>query len=177
VFQDDRLIGWLNEDESKGYNYITDNVNSTVGPVACPGGSGFVNLEILRSSTQMKGIIQNGKPIIVITLSSVENVGEVECDIDLLKNDTVRTLEKLAAERSEEIMKASLKKIQKTYKSDVFGFGDAIHRADKQYWKQNKDRWDDIFPTVEVKFNVEVELRETGTMNNSIIRAKKMSTS
>lgn len=30
AFKNDKLVGWLNEDESKGYNYITDNVKNTV---------------------------------------------------------------------------------------------------------------------------------------------------
>ncbi len=38
VFKKDKLAGWLNETESRGYNYIMDNVKSSAGHIKCPTG-------------------------------------------------------------------------------------------------------------------------------------------
>jgi spore germination protein KC len=173
VFREDRLIGWLNEKESKGLNYLTNNVSSTVGPISCPGQKGSIIMEILRSNTKIKGSIRDGVPYIDITLDSVENIGEVKCDYDLSKSENVHKLEAVAAQSTIDIMNASLKKVQNVYKSDIFGFGDAIHRADKAYWKKNKEHWEDIFPTVKVNYHVKIKIRGQGTLNNSFLQAKK----
>jgi spore germination protein KC len=177
VFKEDKLIGWLDEQESKGYNYITDNVASTVGLIGCPDSEGNVNVEIIRSSSSMKGAVRNGKPVIDVTILSTENIGEVECSINLLEDKNIKKLEALAAKKTVEIMNDALKKSQKLYKSDIFGFGNAIHRADKQYWKKHKDHWADIYPNVEVNFHVKIVIREVGTTNNSILHNKKEGTS
>lgn len=40
VMKDDVLLGWLNESDSKAYNYVTGKVKSTVGKVDCPNQKG-----------------------------------------------------------------------------------------------------------------------------------------
>ena len=61
IFKKDKLIGWLNENESKGYNYIIDNVKSTIGHITCPTG-GNLAVEVVRTKTRMRGKVENGKP-------------------------------------------------------------------------------------------------------------------
>ena len=67
VFKDDRLIGWLNELESIGYNYVVDNVVRTVEENTCPGEEEKkIAIEIMRAKTEMKkGKVMNGKPLII----------------------------------------------------------------------------------------------------------------
>lgn len=67
------------------------------------------------------------------------NVGEVECnDLDLTQVGTIYDIEKKEEEKIEEIMKMAVRKAQKSYKADIFGFGEAIHRADPRTWKSIK---------------------------------------
>lgn len=40
VFKKDKLIGWLDESESRGYSYIINKVNTTIGSLSCPNGGG-----------------------------------------------------------------------------------------------------------------------------------------
>lgn len=61
VFRKDRLIGWLNETESRGYNFIRGKVQSSVGFVACPRGGKVVS-EIIRTQTTIKGNVYRGAP-------------------------------------------------------------------------------------------------------------------
>ena len=72
-----------------------------------------------------------------------ESVGEVECRIDLLKRKTIDDLGKSAEERVSELVRGAVKKVQNHLKVDIFGFGDAIHRADPAAWKIFKEDWDE----------------------------------
>lgn len=65
VFKKDKLIGWLNEKESKGYRYIKNKVTNTVGSLSCPEG-GNIAVEVMKSETKVKGRMNNGKPQIDI---------------------------------------------------------------------------------------------------------------
>lgn len=35
IFKGDKLVGWFNGSESKGYNYVTGNIKSTVVVIPC----------------------------------------------------------------------------------------------------------------------------------------------
>ncbi|MDY8024776.1 Ger(x)C family spore germination protein [Paenibacillus polymyxa] len=170
VFRKDRLIGWLNETESRGYNFILGKVQSSVGFVACPGGGKVVS-EIIRTQTAIKGSVYRGEPQINIKMQVEANVGEVECtDLDLTQVGTIYDLENKEEEKIEEIMKTAVRKAQKSYKADIFGFGEAIHRADPRTWKSIKKNWDhEYFTELPVHIKVDFKIRRLGTIGSSFL--------
>jgi spore germination protein KC len=174
LFKKDKLVGWFNETESKGYNYIIDKVRQTAGNVRCPGGTkGEVTVETIRSKSKMKGKVQNGKPEVEIKIENEGNVGEVECkDLDLTKTTTISQIEKEAEQKIKHDINAAVSKAKKL-KSDVFGFGEAIHREDPKYWKTMEKNWNEAFENITVNVNVDVKLRRTGTINNSFMKDMK----
>ncbi|MGG4212736.1 Ger(x)C family spore germination protein [Paenibacillus sp. FSL L8-0638] len=170
VFRKDRLIGWLNETESRGYNFILGNVQSSVGFVACPGGGKVVS-EIIRTQTAIKGSVYRGEPQINIKMQVEANVGEVECTgLDLTQVGTIYDLENKEEEKIEEIMNLAVRKAQKSYKADIFGFGEAIHRADPRTWKSIKKNWDyEYFTELPVHIKVDFKIRRLGTIGSSFL--------
>ncbi len=169
VFRKDRLIGWLNEEESKGYNYIINNVKSTVGHVRCPQG-GNVALEVIRSTAKMKGRVKNGLPRLSVELRIEQNVGEVQCRIDLTKVEVIQDLEHRAEQTVRGILEQSLEAAQTKYKTDFFGFGDVIHRSDPGAWKSLQTNWDKHFKDAVVDVKVKVKIKRTGTVTNSFMK-------
>ncbi|MDR6880896.1 Ger(x)C family spore germination protein [Bacillus sp. 3255] len=172
VFKKDKLIGWLDETDSKGYSYITDKVDSTVGPITCPEG-GVMNLETIRSKTKMTGRVVEGHPEITIEIHSEGNIGEVQCAADLKKPETIDQLEKIANERIQKIVKHTLAVAQTTYKSDIFGFGDTIRRSNPKDWDLVKKNWEDEFPKTAVQVKSDFQIRRVGTVTNSIFQQMK----
>jgi len=166
VFRNDKLVGWLNEEESKGHNYIIDRVKSTLGWVHCPTG-GKIAVEGIRSKTKVKGKVSNGKPIIDIDLHAEANIGEVQCRIDLTKNETIAQLEALFGEKLKGLLKTTLNKAKKEFKADIFGFGESIHRSNPAAWKSLKKNWDRHFVDSQVNIAVDIKIRRLGTVSNS----------
>ncbi|MCF2939797.1 Ger(x)C family spore germination protein [Paenibacillus alkaliterrae] len=172
VFKKDQLAGWLNEKESKGYNYIRDQVQSTVDDVICPQ-RGKLALEVIRSKTEIKGKVVNGRPQIVIDVRTEENISDVECSIDLTRNETIQELEKLGEQSIKDIIATSVHKVQKKYKVDIFGFGEVIRRSNPQYWKKVENNWDQEFADLSVQVKVDVKIRRIGSAGNSILNELK----
>lgn len=172
VFKKDKMIGWLNEEESKGYNYILDNVKSTISIVACPEG-GKVSLEVIRSKSEVKGKLVSGKPRMNVNIRIEANVGEVKCFIDLTKAKTITELESAMEKKVQSIIEDTVEKVQKEYKSDIFGFGEVIHRSEPKYWKKVKSEWDRIFVSLPVHVDVDVKIRYLGTVSNSFLEEMK----
>lgn len=92
VLKKDKLIGWLNSEESKGYNFITDNVNNSVTTI--PYNDGKIAIETIRTTTKMKGKVKEGKPKIDLFVSIESNIGEVLTKVDLLQEETIINIEK-----------------------------------------------------------------------------------
>ncbi|MCZ8520898.1 MULTISPECIES: Ger(x)C family spore germination protein [Paenibacillus] len=172
VFKKDKLIGWLDEAESKGFVYLTDKVYRTVGPMKCPGG-GQLNLETVRSKTVTKGRVVGGKPEITVEVHNEGNVGEVQCGLDLTKPESIDELEQLAGARLKEIVNVTLAAAQKKYKSDIFGFGDRIRRSDPKGWNAIKKDWEQLFPQMQVQVKTDFQIRRLGTVTNSIFQQLK----
>jgi spore germination protein KC len=165
LFKRDKLVDWLNEEESKGYNYIMGNVKSTVGHVDCPQG-GSVAVDVIRTHTKIKGKVVEGKPKIFVDLYVEQDVGEVQCNIELTKTENVQLLEELGEKKLKESMEKAIKKAKKN-NADIFGFGDVIEDTDPKSWTKLKKDWDTLFSDLEVEVKVDVQNRRLGTTNNS----------
>jgi spore germination protein KC len=172
VFRKDKLLGWLNEEESKGYNYILNNVKSTVGHVSCPNG-GNIALEVIHSEAKIKGYVSNQIPRLKLDLRSVQDVGEVECRIDLTQVATFQDLEQRAQKELLRILNQTIDVVQTKYKVDIFGFGNAIHRSDPKAWKWLKKDWDKHFAEASIDVNVQLKIKRTGTITNSFFEQVK----
>ncbi|MCY9669707.1 Ger(x)C family spore germination protein [Paenibacillus alginolyticus] len=167
VFKSDKLIGWLNENESKGYNYIQGKVKSTVIVNKCPGG--VMEVELIRTKTKVRGALTSeGRPQIDIDLHAEGNVGNVACDIDMLDPSSIQQIEQMTERNIKERIMEAVRTTQTHFKTDVLGFGEAVHRSSPDYWKKSKQNWDSIFTDLTVHATVAVDIRRVGTTNQSV---------
>jgi spore germination protein KC len=168
VFKGDKLVGWLNESESKAVNYVLGNIKSTIGEVSCPEEKGKVAIEVIRTKADLKAKVENGSPKGTIEIKVEGNVGDVQCKkLDLMKTKTIDDLEKKSNKEVKKLIESSIKSVQEEFKVDVFGFGEAIHRSNPDYWKKVKKEWDEEFIDMPVEVKVDVKIRRIGKIGNS----------
>ncbi|PYI54948.1 Ger(x)C family spore germination protein [Paenibacillus flagellatus] len=172
VFRNDRLVGWLNEEESAGYNYIVNDVEGTVSVLPCESG-GQVAIETIRSRTKLTGSVAGGKPEMIVEIWAEGNVGDVECRIDLSKTRSIYELERKAEQSIKHAVDMAVKAARDTYKSDIFGFGQTLYRDRPKEWKKMKPNWEKVYPTVSVSTKVDVKLRRSGKIGKSFIQEMK----
>lgn len=168
VFKKDKLIGWLTEQETIGYSYITNKVKTSVRPIDCPS-DGKATIDIIRSKSDMKGAIKNGEPEVDINLKVEGNVGSIECEIDLEKLETINELEEIFKKELEETIKKTIEASQKKYETDICGLGQAIYRSNPKEWHKIQNNWDEKFPDLTVNVNVDFKILHTGSINNSFL--------
>ncbi len=135
VFKKDKLVGWLTEEESIGYNKVSNQVKSSVTTLSCPEG-GTMAIEMVRANSEIKAKINNGTPEVEVKIKTEGNIAEVDCQIDLMKAENITKLEKLYSEKVKEVMQKSITTLQEDFNADIFGFGEAVHRADAKVWKK-----------------------------------------
>ncbi len=87
--------------------------------------------------------------------------------IDLSKPENIKKLEAKYQKQIKEKIERAVKTAQKKYKSDIFGFGEVIYRADPKAWKRLEPNWEQEFENVEVSVNVNAKIRRLGTITKS----------
>lgn len=165
VFKKDKLIGWLNNKESHGFNYVINRVSNTIVNVPCKGGK--LSIETIRSKTKLNGTILKGKPRVDVSVTSEGNVSDVECMADVSNPTIIRELEKQYQNEIKKKIEAAVSKLQKDYHSDILGFGEVIYRKHPKAWKLLEPKWDQEFENLNVSVHVKAKIRRLGTITKS----------
>lgn len=172
VFKEDKLLGLLSEEESIYFNFLNNKIESTVVVLACPD-KGDLTTEITQSKAKIKGIFEKGTPKISIKINVTQNIGEVNCAINLTQNKTIEYIDKLTEDHIKEQTEKTLNIIQKSYKLDILGFGEALRRENPKKWKEMQKEWSTIYPEITVDIDVTVNTQGLGTIQNSLLYKSK----
>lgn len=162
AFRNDKLAYWLDARETRGLLWITNRVKTAVVSVTAPGSeSAEATIEITRSSSSIKSEIKDGSPIITIAAKIEGNLGDISGTSNPTKPAQWKSLERRAATAIKNEMLSVIARAKKE-KTDIFGFGEAVHRQHPKEWRKMKENWQEIFADMPVKFDIRVSLRRSG---------------
>lgn len=165
VFKKDKLVGYLDENEGKGYNYIMGNVKTTAGHVEY--GDNTITLQAIEEKSKIKVSMLNQKPTANVTIDLTINVISVSGNFDISKVENKDIVCKLTEDRLYNLCNVSLKRA-KDLGVDIFGFGEAIHRAYPQIWKYLKNNWENEFTNLPVTFTTNVKINNLGQITKPL---------
>lgn len=168
IFRRDKMVGYLNPKESRGLLWVKGEVEGGIINIPAPGTQKPVSLEILRSSTRLETDIKDGRIYMTVKIKEESNLVETTAPLNLTKPETIERLEKLLAVAIREEVESALARAQHEYRTDIFGFGEEIHRKHPGQWKEIKDNWSDIFPDVEVEVQVDAKILRTGLVTKPV---------
>ena len=154
IFNGDKLVGYLNEEESINVSYLKNEINNTIYTYECEKDK-FASIEIVESKTDIKSEIKKSK--INISINQKANINEITCNINLEKSeDIIKLQEKIEKSLKNDILDTIDKTINE-YESDIFGFEDIIYKNNPSYYKELKSKYeDDLLKNIE--FNVDINL-------------------
>ncbi|WP_171686487.1 Ger(x)C family spore germination protein [Paenibacillus planticolens] len=167
VFNMDRFVGWLDENDTKALNYVQNSVSQSTGYIPCPGSQGNITLQAIRSNSVIHPHLVNGAPEFDVNIGIDGDIADVECTIDLSQASVVDEIEQLNNSKLETIIEQSIAKIQKNFGADIYGFGKTFHKKYPQSWHQIKN-WNEVFQSVKVRVHVKFTIRRIGTIMQPI---------
>lgn len=167
VFKKDKLIGWLDDKETIGYNYIIDKVITNSSPVTGEDGKAII-IEALKTSTQRKVKFIDGEPHIYLNVKAICNVEEVQSKENLEAESTIRKLERAMEKRIVGRMQNAVEQIIKRYNVDILGFGQLIYRSSPKTWSRlQHEKGDDYLKSLPIHYKATVIINRIGTMDKS----------
>ena len=162
VFKRDKLIGYLNYEESLGYNLIRNNIKKDVINFKCNGNYG--SFEIVSITTNFKVDIINEKPLVNINTEGSLYLSEMNCDLNISKNSERKKLMDIINKKVETIISETIYNVKSKYKVDIFGFGYYLYQNNYKYWVNNKNNWDNLFNNIDLKINVNLNITKKGSI-------------
>lgn len=168
LFKEDMMVGWLNQQESRGLLWLRGEVKQGRIKFPLPDGSvGIMSNEIYKATTKTKPYMSNGKLVMGVKIDVETAVEEMTGDAPIDKPDDVKKLEEAQNQAIYSDIQAALNTAQKQLHVDVFGFGEAIHRAYPQQWQEMKSEWEEIFPELEVDLEIKSTIVHTNLISRS----------
>ncbi|SNR87648.1 germination protein, Ger(x)C family [Anaerovirgula multivorans] len=160
VFKGDKLIGWLDTEETRGYRLIIGEID--YGAATVKNDDQLVSLEVRNLNSNIEAKVKEEEILFTIKLKLdgdiVENLGRD----NVLDENAVKDIQKSFEAYLIERMDKTIAKAQREYESDFLGFGRILHREYPNVWKEIQNDWDTIFPRVEVKYEVTVNVDRMG---------------
>ncbi|MGG1677148.1 Ger(x)C family spore germination protein [Neobacillus sp. NRS-1170] len=161
VFKNGKLKGWIEKNNARGVIWILNKVKSTDINVDWDGKKNAISMAPIRSKTKVSVKFKNGKPVIHIRIEDEGWISEANTAIDLTNPKVIENIDKLVEKEIKRQIVSTVKAAQKK-KSDIFGFGERVHRADPKLWKKLKRNWNEHFANIEVNVEVDSYIRREG---------------
>ncbi|MDD4036338.1 MAG: Ger(x)C family spore germination protein [Bacilli bacterium] len=168
IFKEDRLLDWLNIDESWGYNFAMGNIKEKVLEFPCDDKNYSASL-ITGVKPNNKVKIDDDKITAEITVNITGRISEVNCDIYLDNPKNIELLTSKASKEVERLIQTAITK-SKELNTDIFGVERMVYQTDYKHWKKIKEKWDEIYPEIEFKVKVNTTLLRRGLLDDTIFK-------
>lgn len=166
LFKGDKMVGWLNQEESRGLLWLRGEVRR--GRILFPlpdGGAGIMSTEIYKAASKAKPYISEGKIIMKVKIEAETVVEEITNGVAMDRPEDIKRLEEAQNQAIYREVQAALNAAQKQLQVDVFGFGEAIHRVYPQQWREMKSGWEEIFPGLQTDIEVKSTILHTNLIS------------
>jgi spore germination protein KC len=162
IIKEDKLVGFLNPDQSKYALMAQGELKSSIITLGLTHNlANDISLEIFKNKAKKSYKIEDGKIKVKIEVENHVAVSENQSFINLKDEKEVEKVEKAAEEKINKNIQSVVSTMQERYNADVFGFGEMIYKRDLKFWEEISERWDEIYPTLEVEVKSKVKIRNT----------------
>jgi spore germination protein KC len=176
VFTDDKLQGFLDDIETRGYHWITAKELNQMATLAIPSiieKDKMVTLLIQELEAQIIPKVNEGDQIsFVIEVQSKGRLAELQATngVDDRKAilDYLADIEKEAEKKIEEEIKMVVDKAQQDFKADIFGFGRELNKDYPEVWNKVEENWSEIFAQVPYTVHVDMTIRNSGLIQGTV---------
>ncbi|MDK2880415.1 MAG: spore germination protein [Clostridia bacterium] len=168
AFRGEKLAGRLNEVETQGLMFIRDEAQGGIIPLAFNSTQDNASYLFRDVRTKVKPIVKRtGIAFQVKIKGTGELIATAPETVDITKRGDVKKMEALINREVERRCRNAVARA-KGLRSDVFGFGDKLHRTHPQVWRKIENRWEETFPYVNVDIQADFSLEHSGLLTRSL---------
>lgn len=170
VFRGGKMVGSLDSYETTYYLMMMGQFNRGAVTVEDPNAEGKAIVLNVRNNRKpkIKTSIKDGKATVNIKLDLEADIQSIQSKVSYENPELLEDLNKKVAEVLHNGMKKMVKKTQKEFKSDIFGFGKYIAANFLTIQDFQNYNWLAQYPQSEVNIDVAFSIRRSGLILKSI---------
>ncbi len=169
IFKKDKLIGFLSDEESQYFLFITNRIKKPVISTRVNNKENlYICAEIFENKTLITPNYKNNEISFNIKTKTTVSINDIETYTNYADISEYRKLENVFENYLQNNIKNLVQKVQKDYGCDIFGFGQVVYQKNPKTWAKYKSNWDDMFKNLKISVNSEFIIRDSGTINNTI---------
>ncbi|WP_051272297.1 Ger(x)C family spore germination protein [Shimazuella kribbensis] len=163
-----KLIGFLNEEEATGLNWITGNIKGGLVKGKDPKTKNLIVYNISSATSTITPHLNGNQITFDVNIKSTGNLNEDWVMAgNAFSNKFLKRSENAIKEEIERLIRQTMNKLQKEYQVDVAGFGEQLRIHYPQEWNFLKKDWNKQFTNVSVKYEINI------VIDNYMIEGKK----
>lgn len=165
VFHKDQMVGTLTEAETRGVLWLRDEIKGYTVSVEIEGEEGLVSLNPVSARVDLIPQIHDKKWKMTVNVATEGAIIQNETNLDFSDPKLLKKVESAYQKSIEKRIQEVLNQIQHELHADIVNFSREFYRKYPKEWKENKNRWDEVFSEVEVTINIEAHIRREGYIN------------
>ncbi|MCX7711196.1 MAG: Ger(x)C family spore germination protein [Clostridia bacterium] len=170
VFKGNKLIGFLDADETKALLFIRNKLDGGIlaEDIQMNGIVESVSLEIFKSKTKVQPVVSNEEIKMKVSVETTVAIDEIEGTFNVIEDEGRKKLEKFAEESLKSQMENLIKKVQLEYGVDIFGFGTKLREEKPKAWESVSSEWANVFKDIKVDVNVKVHVKNSAMLSKPL---------
>lgn len=170
VFKRDKLVGFLNEEETQEMLFVKNKIKSgiIVSKNLLDDKKASLVFEIFKSKTQIKPEYSNGKLLMDIHIASFVSIGEQGTTKNYIDEKGRKIAKTVTEKNMEKEIQKLIKRVQEDYDADIFGFGKIVMQEKPELWRKMEKNWDEEFKKIDVNIGVELNVKNSGISKKPI---------
>ncbi|WP_178022253.1 Ger(x)C family spore germination protein [uncultured Paenibacillus sp.] len=163
IFDNDlKLLGYINTREGRLLRWVKGELGKLIVTAELPQDQGNVSFDMNKLDSKVQPIFQGDNIKFQVTLSGQGTIRENNTTLDLTQTHHLAFIKEVLEKQVEASVQQTIRKVQREFGSDVFEFGETIHRKDRSRWNSLKDDWNQEFRKAEVSVKANLSIRRIG---------------
>ncbi|MDD9271928.1 Ger(x)C family spore germination protein [Paenibacillus sp. GCM10023248] len=165
VFKNDKMVGELSEKATRGVLWVKNEIKEYTVTYKTKEAEGLVSLNPVKANIKLIPQIIGDQWTMVIKIKTEGDMVQNGTSLDPMNPDFMTILDKAFGDDVRERIEYSIYELQQRLKVDILDFAKEFHRKYPKEWSKAKDRWDELFPQVQTKIEVEAHIIRPGLIN------------
>ncbi|WP_339305167.1 Ger(x)C family spore germination protein [Paenibacillus sp. FSL R5-0519] len=168
IFKKDKLVGMIDKAPADALILAMGEANAPEVMVKAPHGKGDMFVKLNENNSSLHPHIEDDKITVNIELYAKGVLVDNESNYGDRRENEIINLNEAIHHKIKLDIEEGIRLVQEQYHADILGIGRSIHQHLPAEWDKIKDRWDDIYPKVEISVTPHVIIENVGVINKPI---------
>ena len=170
VFKNNKLLGYLNNEDSLGYNLIKNEANNSYINFKCDNES-YSSIRIESSKTKEEIKFVGNTPTVYLNNKLVFDLIEYNCSGSFTDNTKlIKKIEKEVSKKTEDLINNIVDKLYKEYEIDTLNYGSKFYKHYNKKLKKYNIKRNDVKNHLKFNIKTKAKLNSTELTIKSIIK-------